>query len=226
MSTGRARSANRVAARHMLRSNVGRRPAEPSTALATTVQLAQPSRCQVEGQPPPHTFFMAESFAMTSSSAACHSASAATPLVALAVAVRYAAARARAASRCCASRAGSAAALSSMTAALVVAVRANALSFPFVSTCTAWAASLYVSHSCCCAAAVSAWVYAGGVVAVVVDECGSIGRVNPRISAATATAAVTATAIASHGRERDAGCGRYGGGGQFPVGGWATGPSP
>lgn len=111
-----------------------------------------------------------------------------------------------------------------MTAPFVVAMRAKARSCPPVSTSTARAASLYVSHNWCCAAAISAGVWVGTVV-VVADECEPVGLVNATTNAATATAAVAATAIASHGRGRDARCPRFGGG-QLPAGGGKVGRSP
>src|SRR6185312_10622080 len=57
------------------------------------------------------------------------------------------------------------------------------------------------------------------------DEWDDVGRISATTSAATATAAVAATTIANHGRGRDTGCSRFGGG-QFPAGGGAVGLSP
>ncbi len=54
--------------------SVARRHAGPPTGPATTAPPAPRSTYRAEDQPPPHTCFIAASFTLPSSSAACHSA--------------------------------------------------------------------------------------------------------------------------------------------------------
>ena len=108
--------------------SAGPRREGSSTDPATTARSAALSRYPSAGQPPPHTFFITASLALTSSSAArnsdpwrCHCCSSPCPSgMRSLVRVRH--------RGVLASSAGSAAALSSMTAALVSAMRAQALS--------------------------------------------------------------------------------------------------
>lgn len=101
--------------------------------------------------------------------------------------------------------------LSSIAAALVSAIRASAGLLPFVSSPTARAARLYVTHSCRCAAAVSAAVNLGA--AFVVEGYITCDRFVTITNATTATI-IAATAItnmhkASAGQDRES----FGGGG-------------
>lgn len=151
---------------------------------------------------------MRASLALTSLTTACHSGSSRRKELALALALVYASASVRAATRSVDASAGVPfTACSSITAPLIVEIPASAESPLCVSIWTERAASLYTSHNFWCAAATSAAVEVGGA-----DVAGRavvplvVGRVNATIKAAAPSVMAMAKPTACQTREPVPGC--------------------